>query len=251
MRIDLNVLEHLGLKMYTNLPAVISEYVANSWDAWATEVDIQIPDGPMNDEYEITIVDDGFGMTIEDVNKKFLVVGRNRRTDEGDDTTELDGETRKVMGRKGIGKLAGFGVANVINVWTYKNGKYVEFELNYSEMRERASDDPRVKTDYEPTIVDFGVIENEETEGSVIILKELKRKRAPNADYVRQKLARRFGVIGESFRVVVNEDPIEVGERDLKDRCQFIKEFDGVAVDDEGECEVEGWFGTLEKHSTR
>ena len=245
MRIDLNVLEHLGLKMYTNLPAVISEYVANSWDAWATEVDIQIPDGPMNDEYEITIVDDGFGMTIEDVNKKFLVVGRNRRMDEGDDTTELDGETRKVMGRKGIGKLAGFGVANVINVWTYKNGKYVEFELNYSEMRERASDDPCVKTDYEPTIVDFGTTENDETEGSVVTLKELKREQAPNADYVRQKLARRFGVIGENFRVVVNEDPIEVEERNLKDRCQFIEEFDGVAVDDEGEYEVEGWFGTL------
>jgi hypothetical protein len=33
MKIDLNVIEHLGLKMYTSLPAVVAEYVANAWDA--------------------------------------------------------------------------------------------------------------------------------------------------------------------------------------------------------------------------
>ena len=45
MKISMNVLEHLGLKMYTSLPAVISEYVANCWDAGATLVDITIPKG--------------------------------------------------------------------------------------------------------------------------------------------------------------------------------------------------------------
>jgi hypothetical protein len=48
MKIDLNIIEHLGLKMYTSLPAVIAEYVANARDAGATEVDINIPtDGCM------------------------------------------------------------------------------------------------------------------------------------------------------------------------------------------------------------
>lgn len=33
MRIDLNVLNHLGLNLYSNVPAVLSEAVANAWDA--------------------------------------------------------------------------------------------------------------------------------------------------------------------------------------------------------------------------
>lgn len=38
MKISLNIIEHLGINLYSNLPAVLSEIVANSWDADATEV---------------------------------------------------------------------------------------------------------------------------------------------------------------------------------------------------------------------
>jgi len=245
MRIDLNVLEHLGLKMYTNMPAVVSEYVANAWDAWATEVDIQVPDGPVDDDYEITIADDGFGMTIDDVNDKFLVVGRNRRIDEDDDITQLDGEERKVMGRKGIGKLAGFGVADVINVWTCKDGEYIEFELNYGSMRERADDDPRVKTDYEPDILDSGRVGDSDTNCTIVTLKNLKRERAPSPSYIRQKLARRFGVIGEDFKIIVNDEEIQTDERNLKSRCQFTVEYDDEPIGEDREYTISGWFGTL------
>ena len=40
MSIDFNVLNHLGINLYTNIPAVLSEVVANSYDADATNVDI-------------------------------------------------------------------------------------------------------------------------------------------------------------------------------------------------------------------
>ena len=38
MSLSLNVLNHLGINLYSNIPAVLSEIVANSWDADATEV---------------------------------------------------------------------------------------------------------------------------------------------------------------------------------------------------------------------
>ena len=41
MTINLNVLNHLGINLYSNIPAVLSEVVANSWDADATNVDIE------------------------------------------------------------------------------------------------------------------------------------------------------------------------------------------------------------------
>ena len=36
MSISLNVLNHLGLNLYSNTPAVIAEVIANAWDADAT-----------------------------------------------------------------------------------------------------------------------------------------------------------------------------------------------------------------------
>ena len=41
MSLSLNVLNHLGINLYSNIPAVLSEIVANSWDADATEVKIK------------------------------------------------------------------------------------------------------------------------------------------------------------------------------------------------------------------
>lgn len=40
MTIDLNVLNHLGINLYSNIPSVISEVVANAWDADAEEVEV-------------------------------------------------------------------------------------------------------------------------------------------------------------------------------------------------------------------
>ena len=38
MSLSLNVLNHLGINLYSNVPAVLSEIVANSWDADAENV---------------------------------------------------------------------------------------------------------------------------------------------------------------------------------------------------------------------
>ena len=51
LKIDLNVLNHLGLNLYSNVPAVLSELIANAWDADSTEVKIIVS----NDKSEIRI----------------------------------------------------------------------------------------------------------------------------------------------------------------------------------------------------
>jgi anti-sigma regulatory factor (Ser/Thr protein kinase) len=55
MTLDLSVLDHLGLNLYSNIPAVLSEAVANAWDADASRVEIVID----QDAQRITISDDG------------------------------------------------------------------------------------------------------------------------------------------------------------------------------------------------
>ena len=252
MRFDMNVLEHLGLKMYTTLPSVISEYVANAWDAWANKVDVQIPeDEKMNPDFEIIIYDNGLGMTRKEINDKFLVVGRNRRWAEADgdemkDTIERDGEERPIIGRKGIGKLAGFGVANTINIWTCRDGEYTEFQLNYREMKERAPDEPDVKETYYPEIIDEGEADPG-TDGTIITLTDLQYEQRPTTRYVRQRLARRFSVLDEDFDIVVNDEPISADERNLRARCQFVEEVDTTLTSEDGkEFPVEGWIGSFQ-----
>jgi len=246
MKIDIRVLEHLGLKMYTSLPAVLAEYVANCWDAGATLVDIKIPTGPIDENYTITIDDNGQGMTVEEVNRKFLVVGRRKREEEGTDTIVVNGKPRKVIGRKGIGKLAGFGVAGRVEIRTRKNGEFVEFRMDYDEMQRKLAEEDKgeIKTTYSPEVLDWGP--TEEANGTTVKLTRLKRKRSVDIYYVRRNLARHFSVLREDFTVRVNEDSLTPAERELKRECEFVWEVDEV-IDQQLDLRVYGWIGTMEK----
>ena len=95
MTISLQIVEHLGLNLYSNTSAVISEAVANAWDADAKTVEITL------EKDCITIKDDGCGMDTDDINNKYLTVGYQKRH-----LVPIPPMlNRKVMGRKGIGKL--------------------------------------------------------------------------------------------------------------------------------------------------
>ena len=67
------VIDHLGIKMYQKPVDVISEFVANAWDADSELVMVQI------DEDNITVIDDGSGMTFNECQNYFLTVARDRR----------------------------------------------------------------------------------------------------------------------------------------------------------------------------
>lgn len=117
LNIDLNVLNHLGLNLYSSVPAVLSELVANAWDADATRVDISFQKSTQNEEIVAIVVhDNGTGMSDQDLRDKFLIIGYERRAkDRGDFTA---GRKRLVMGRKGIGKLSMFSIANSIEIFS-------------------------------------------------------------------------------------------------------------------------------------
>src|SRR5690606_15739837 len=125
MKFDPQTIEHLGIQMYYTLPPVISELVSNSYDADAKQVFVYLND---LDEKTIIVQDDGHGMTYDDINSKFLKIGRNRREKTSSQLSE-SGE-RHVIGKKGIGKLSFFGIANTIEVETVREKKRNIFRLN-------------------------------------------------------------------------------------------------------------------------
>ena len=119
MTLSLNVLRHLGFGLYSNIAAVLSEVVANSWDADAKHVKIAIDANAS----KVVIEDDGHGMTIEDANQKYLVVGYERRKTEGQTPTL----NRPVMGRKGIVKLSLFSIARTVRIRTNVPTTWVQY----------------------------------------------------------------------------------------------------------------------------
>lgn len=91
----------LGKGMYSNHWSAISELVANGLDAKANSVKIFI-DMSTKKESIIEIIDNGTGMNYSDLSEKYALIGRDKREDS--DLSYEDKE--KIMGRKGVGKLA-------------------------------------------------------------------------------------------------------------------------------------------------
>ena len=212
MSIDLNVLNHLGLKLYSNVPAVLSEVVANSWDADAENVDIEIKSD------QIIITDDGHGMTEVDINEKYLTVGYERRKREAKQTPRYE---RPVMGRKGIGKLSLFSIAGIAEIQTLKDGKKNGFVMSAQGIENQISKQDGSTYYPDPLPDDKFTLDKD---GTRIVLTELKKRVSQAPTALRKRLARRFSIIGTeyNFTVRINENPVEITDRDYFHKLQHL-----------------------------
>jgi hypothetical protein len=86
--------------------------------------DLSMFKATLDESIFISIKDHGHGMSPDDVINKFLPINRHRRADATGAETQLksEGGQRAVMGRKGLGKLAGFGIADKVVVETKRKG---------------------------------------------------------------------------------------------------------------------------------
>lgn len=207
-------LEHLGVQMYKRRDTAIAELVANCWDAGAKRVDITIPDAGSYDRAvsSIVIEDNGRGMTPDEVQDDYLVVGRNQREVYG-----LVRDNRRVMGRKGIGKLAGFGLASHMKIVTWQEDAAVELDLDLKELKSA-----KKSTSTVPLlghIHDRKEVSPKKAHGTRIMLTELKHASAPDEDLLRKSLARRFSrTIRGTMRIFVNGDEVTEPEIELESR---------------------------------
>lgn len=222
MSLSLNVLNHLGINLYSNIPAVLSEIVANSWDADADNVRITISSD------EIIIEDDGCGMGLEDINNKFLYVGYQKR----ESSKVSEKYKRKYMGRKGIGKLSMFSIAREIDIISKKihadgNVENCAFRMDIDKIADSIQaehTDSNNASVYNPLELDTEQY-HIDSEGTKIILKRLKKATSSlTAEYIKKRVARRFGIIGDeyNFKVFVNGDEVQINDRDYYHKLSYI-----------------------------
>lgn len=219
------IIDHLGIQMYQSPVAAVAELVANAWDADAEKVSITLP-SQLREDSEIVIKDDGLGMTFQECQDRYLNVGWCRR---GNDMAECSQEKRRaILGRKGIGKFAGFGVADVIRIETVskRTGEKTVFELNINELRS----DKYVSADGK----EISVIEHQPAEdvrkkdhSTIITLKSLKLGRCPSQSVFSKSMARRYLVRQqtEDFKVLVNGKSLPETEQNGSVEFAFPRDY--------------------------
>lgn len=261
MTVDLSVLESLGINLYSNAAAVLSELVANAYDADATLVSINWRNGGD----QVIVTDNGVGMTTGELNSRFLKVGYKKRSSEGGASKIWN---RRYMGRKGIGKLSVFSIARTISVYTTPKGK------DSNGLRIKVADlEKAIKAEetYHPEPI--AVPDKYRQKGTVIVLDDLKKKRATlTANALRKRLARRFDVMDQTprnkggFYIEVNDKKITYADRQELKKLEFIWEFGSKTLPDHAlpagstrhvipsntvggrsTWKVRGWIGTAKK----
>ncbi len=233
LRLNLSLLDELGINLYSNVPSVISEVIANAWDADSTEVVVEIrKDGG---EKIVVITDNGNGMTEDDMADKFLVVGYHRR--EGEDGETTPKFNRAPMGRKGIGKLSLFSIANKIEIHSRCQGvQGVEedaFILDGAAIRRQIKDGKEHECPLSriPFVRGFP-----HQHGTKIILRSLtKRILMTTAKALRKRLARRFGIrCTKNMKIILKEGknagPITMADRDHFSKLEYIFQYGGTNV---------------------
>lgn len=241
LRFHGRIVDQLAGQTYQSPIAALAEMVANGWDADAEVVDVSLPTN-LDPGAEIVVLDDGVGMTFEEVQERYLEVGYNRRKDDPTATTERG---RPLMGRKGIGKFAGFGIANRLTVDTVSRttGERTRFTLDFDHLR----GDSEEYVDREPT--DIPEVEwwsetdgDEHPPGTRIELSSLKLNITPSSDSIRRSLARRFLLLerADEFSVNVDGEPISDEEEGGAVQFRYPMEWpdadrpDGLTVTDDG-----------------
>ena len=124
-KISTGLKDIIGKELITETHTAIFELVKNAYDASATRVDIVFQNtktGSGTNQGKILIIDDGNGMSYEDIKNKWLFVGYSKKKeqdiDKGDFRNTVAGMNRVMAGSKGIGRFSADRLGGRLNLYT-------------------------------------------------------------------------------------------------------------------------------------
>lgn len=163
-------LKMLGKNLYNNPLSAVAELVANGIDAKAKDIYVYIN---MSDKQHSTIeiIDNGTGMSYDDLAEKYVWVGRNKRQDEA-----LSSEDKEViMGRKGIGKLAALYLSSRYYIFSKKDNVESRWFLNVAAYKD--SDFPKLDRLSSSKTIASQAVWSQNNSGTAIILENVDLRR--------------------------------------------------------------------------
>lgn len=216
INIDKKVLRLLGAQLYGDTPSIISELVQNAYDADAKAVWITINTTSPN---TIVVQDNGIGMTPDEINSRFLNIGQDRRA-----AYPVSPSGRKVLGRKGIGKLAVFSLAKTIDVYSVKSGKIAACRLDFDEITLNDGNPVTLDETEMPITPEYL---SEVGTGTKIVLHNIQKDVSRSLNYIVNRLMRTFDVNSSEFKIFVRKNSDKYKELSRKD-LNFFENMDTI-----------------------
>jgi Histidine kinase-, DNA gyrase B-, and HSP90-like ATPase. len=219
--ISMTILDHLGRQLYRNFITVIGEAISNAWDADAQNVWIEL-DRPSQ---TLSILDDGHGMSSEDLDEKFLKIGYTKRGHKG--TERLSATGRPYIGAKGIGKLALLSCADTISIASKTTStEPTGCLISNIELDQAITND---LTTEEVTLVDaspraYDLLSGLKTNSGTALVLEGMRTSNSTDKFLRSAIAQgfRFSLIDRNFHIHYNGHEITCEDLiPLTDKTQF------------------------------
>ncbi|MFS9219611.1 ATP-binding protein [Streptococcus sanguinis] len=276
-KIDLQIaygaVKHFGRNLYTSNPPAITELIANSWDAYCTECNIFYNDIEKDGDKKtsLLIVDDGIGMTDEELSGRYAISGTEKNTDS---VRRPDGITlRPYMGRKGIGKFSAFSLGDSYVLYTKSDidTQWKKMIFNYELLLE---DRPTVPIAVEyidslQELKEFFPDLEENTTGTIVYIPEMRRKIISSSiEGLKNLISRRFSINvinNHDFSLKINSEIVDLSQHFYDDNLEFVYYF-GTELeeikqrfpnipennfykeDDEffTDYSISGWLGTVE-----
>lgn len=191
LKFDPNTIDDLWAKLYSTLPPVIAELIANGYDAGASKIHITLDDTDPENK-RIAIQDNWNGMDYNEINESYLVVWRKRRKLS---QTHDPIYNRPVMGKKWIWKLSFFGITDYASISTIKNGnlKKISFEMDRSKIGNS-------RDDYLPKYL---IEDTTEEKWTTISLERIKRETNFDVEDIKNSLSNHF-IFDSNFRVFIS-----------------------------------------------
>ncbi|EFR7294856.1 hypothetical protein H0R47_001556, partial [Campylobacter jejuni] len=210
---------HLGRKLYNSNPPAIAELIANSYDAYATQVDIVL------NKAFLVVADNGKGLNIDELQKKYAKIGRNK--DKENPINNL--KERLPMGQKGIGKLAAFSLGDMYTVYTksINSDKWITFTLKYEELLSEENTHNVIYQEIENLPTEFSQY-NSNQSGMIVKIEHLRRRVVTSTtDNLKIHLSRRFYIASskDNFKVKINNDEVSLESHIYYDSIELLVYF--------------------------
>lgn len=207
INVDPSILELLGPSLYTNIYYVLSELIANAYDADARNVYI------LDKGTQIIVEDDGSGMSYNNGDvKNYLHVARVSRTN--DENAITNGFKRLKMGRKGIGKLAALSVSERVIVKT----KTKEGERSGFVLSRIVADSRRLEALPDSEIMFEKIFEH----GTSIVMTNPQYSLHKTLSVIKKNLLKIFPVVSADFKIHI----------ETKNGCEILENFDAEIMKD-------------------
>ena len=147
-RFDISTFRLIGRELITDRITALFELVKNCYDANATEVKVVFENVGSskrdNDTGRITIADNGFGMSFDDIRDKWMVIGTSNKRK---NPISPEPFSRRCVGEKGIGRFAVDKLGDKVNIVTKRSGtdRWLNVEIDWNLYYNQANQDDGIK----------------------------------------------------------------------------------------------------------